>query len=243
MRSSNLTSCLCTFQKAVDDELSKGKLSVSLLGELFLPIARHLICRGHFEVSCGGKIYRHIYPVTVEFYFHEEGKGEGKIKDYIVYHRNKDKTPEEYLEAYPLGSINTHVSGIDITFEDQTPQPRYRASALIRAFRAEELIHTSGLTECQNAETRSTYLYEQLFMGLPINEGINIKWVDDNEKADSILNRGYRINVHKYDLDKTGKPVKREKKDYPEDYLDKKAWAFSLEQFKKQWELDDKEEK
>ena len=80
-------------------------------------------------------------------------------------------------------------------------------------------------------------------MGLPINEGINIKWGDDNEKADSILNRGYRINVHKYDLDKTGKPVKREKKDYPEDYLDKKAWAFSLEQFKKQWELVDKEEK
>ena len=118
MRSSNLISCLRTFQKAVDDELSKGKLSVSLLGELFLPIARHLICGGHFEVSCGGKIYRHIYPVTVEFYFHVEGKGEGKIKDYIVYHRNKDKTPEEYIEAYPLGSFNTHVSGIDITFED-----------------------------------------------------------------------------------------------------------------------------
>lgn len=37
-------------------------------------------------------------------------------------------------------------------------------------------------------------------------------------------------------------PKKREKDKYPEDYLDRKAWAFSRYEFDKPWALDDKEE-
>jgi hypothetical protein len=242
METNALKSIFEEFKNERNAAKEQGRLSITSLSEQFKKIAQHLIYCGHFEVRSNGKLIRCIYLDTVEFYYHEEGDGE--IKDFIVYHRNKDKTPNVYLEAFPVGSLNTHFSGVDITFEDQSDKPKYRASVLIRAFHVEEREHIKGLPQCLEIEKRSTYLYEYLFMGLPINDGVQIKWVVDSIHTDSVPHRGYRINVHKYDInEKTGLPVKREKKDYPTDYLDRKAWAFSCYQFEEPWAIDNKEER
>lgn len=237
-----LISCFEAFKEERNAAKEQGRLSLTFLSQQFSRIAQRLIYCGHFEVISDGKLIRCIYLDTLEFYYHEEGNGE--IKDYIVYHRNKDKTPNEYLKAFPVGSLNTHVSGVDITFEDQSDKPKYRASILIRAFHVKELLHTNGLRQCPEIEKRSTYLYEYLFMGLPINDGIQIKWVVDSNDTNTEPHRGYRVNVHKYDKNEvTGLLVKRDKKDYPSDYLDRKGWAFSRYSFEKPWALDEREEK
>jgi hypothetical protein len=75
-------------------------------------------------------------------------------------------------------------------------------------------------------------------MGIPLDAGIQVKWKGDSESTEMPLYRGYRVNVHKYDLE-----VKRDKKTFPDDYLDRKGWAFSKLPFKDPWKLDDKEEK
>ena len=230
------------FKKERDAAKEQGCLSIAFLSQQFGIIAQHLIFCGHFEVRSNGKIIRCIHLDTVEFYYHEEGDGE--IKDYIVYHRNKDKTPDVYLEAYPIASLNAHVSGLDITFEDQSDKPEYRASVLVRAFNVIENIPTKGLHRCpEDGERRSTYLYEHLFMGIPINDGFQIKWVIDSNHTNSIPNRGYRVNVHKYDIGTNGIPVRREKDKYPADYLDRKGWAFSRYEFEKPWAIDNHEER
>lgn len=240
METNALLSCFEAFKKERGAAKEQGRLSITSLSRQFSRIGQHLIYCGHFEVRSGGKLIRSIYLDTVEFYYHEEG--DGKIKDYIVYHRNKDRSPSDYLKAFPLGSLNTHVSGVDITFEDQSEKPEYRASVLIRAFHVEEIIHTDGLHPCLETEKRSTYLYEYLFMGLPINDGVQVMWVVDTNHTDLVPYRGYRVNVHEYDINKkTGLPVKREKKDYPTDYLDRKEWAFSRYPFEKPWAINNKE--
>ena len=242
METNALISCFEEFKIERNAAKEQGRLSITSLSQLFERIAQHLIYCGHFEVRSNGKLYRSIYLDTVEFYYHEEG--DGKIKDYIVYHRNKDKTPP--LEAFPVGSLNAHVSGMDITFEDQSEKPEYRASALIRRFSVKEIVPTKGLHPCPiEGEKRSTYLYEHLFMGLPINDGIHIKWVVDSNHTDSVPHRGYRVNVHKYDIGEKGLPVKREKEKDKDlkDYLDRKGWAFSRYPFEKPWAIDNDEEK
>ena len=236
METNALISCFEAFKKERDAAKEQGRLSHAFLSQQFSRIAQHLIYCGHFEVISNGKLIRCIYLDTLEFYYHEEGDGE--IKDYIVYHRNKDKSPNDYLEAFPVGSLNTHVSGVDITFEDQSDKPTYRASVLIRAFHVEEFIHTDGLHPCLETETRSTYLYEYLFMGLPINESVQIRWVVDSNHTDSVPHCGYRVNVHKYDINKeTGLPEKRKKEKDSTDYLDRKEWAFSRYRFEKPWAI------
>lgn len=241
METNALISCFETFKNKRDSAKKQGRLSIAFLSQQFKIIAQHLIYCGHFEVSSNGKPIRCIYLDTVEFYYHEEGDGDGKIKDYIVYHRNKDKTPNDYIEAFPVGSLNAHVSGLDITFEDQSEKPEYRASVLIRAFSVKELTPTKGLHRCpERGEKRPTYLYEHLLMGLPVNDGIQIKWVVDADHTDKVPNKGYRVNVKKFG--ENGLPVKREKDMRPEDYLDRKGWAFSRYEFDKPWGLDENEE-
>ena len=84
----------------------------------FKQIAAKLLYGGHFVVLDGiGNVIRRVYLHTVEFYYHEE---RNVVKDYIVYHRNPDnpqKKPNP-LPSFPIGSLHTHVSGVDITFED-----------------------------------------------------------------------------------------------------------------------------
>lgn len=238
MENNALISCFEEFKKERYAAKEQGRLSVTSLSQQFKRIAQHLIYCGHFEVRSNGKLYRSIYLDTVEFYYHEEGDGE--IKDYIVYHRNKNKTPDKYLPAFPLGSLHTHVSGVDITFEDQSKEPEYRASVLIRAFHVEDHIQTKGLPQCPKVETHSTYLYNYLFMGLPINDDVQIKWVVDSNHTDSVPETGYRVNVHKYNPGKNGLPEKRKKEKDSTDYLDRNEWAFSRYPFEKPWAIDNK---
>ena len=240
METNALLSCFEAFKKERDAAKVQGRLSLIFLSQQFNIIAQNLIYCGHFEVRSNGKLIRCIRLDTVEFCYHEEGDGE--IKDYIVYHRNKDKTRDVYLDAFPVGSLNAHVSGLDITFEDQSDKPEYRASVLIRAFSVEEKVPTKGLHQCpKEGEKRSTYLYEHLFMGIPINDGVEIKWVVDSKHTDSIPYKGYRVNVHKNVIGKNDLPEKRKKEKDSTDYLDRKEWAFSRYKFEKPWAIDGKE--
>ncbi len=191
--------------KANDEDARIKKLS-----KLFEPIAKHLLCGGCFEVKSGDKLIRRIFPYTVEFYYHEE---EGIVKDPIVYHKNKP-------DYFKPGTINAHQSGIDITFESE--EGKYRASALIRAFRVKEGDDIKA--QYRDVDRRSTYLYDYLFTNVPMP--ITIKWVSLDTGINVEPIKGYRVNVHKYDS-------KQEKTKE----LDRKPWAFSLEEFPNKYKL------
>lgn len=50
-----------------------------------------MILSGYFKVSKNNSAsYVTVHPTCVEMYYHEEGEGDDKIKDYIVYHRNSN---------------------------------------------------------------------------------------------------------------------------------------------------------
>jgi len=200
---------------------------IDRLSDLFLPIAKHLLCGGCFEVYSGTKLIRRVFPFTVEFYYHEE---EGDVKDYIVYHKGA-------FGYFKPGSINAHQSGIDITFENK--DAKYRASALIRAFRVIEGddIHApfkkgyrrQTRANREDVEYRSTYIYDYLFTNIPLP--IKVQWADCVLENDSDLKKGYRVNVFEYDVtDQMDKPTKSNKRDH-------KPWAFSLEDFKEPYKI------
>ena len=190
----SLEECLKEFQGAdgVEDNLSVQ----------FELLARKLLCGGHFEISCCGHLIRRVYLHTIEFYYHEEY---GPVKDYIVYHRNPEGK-DIVLPPFPVGSLNAHQSGIDITFEDwrNGDNPQYRASALIRAVRVKEgyddtfrTFKISGKKGLTDVDPRSTYVYEYLFMGAPVSD-IHVQWIQDDlsEKTPEPVKR---INVPLYD--------------------------------------------
>ena len=219
MSDKKLMAALTEFQNK-QKQLSSivGGMRALELADLFKPIAKQLLFGGSFVVYSKEKPVRRVYPHCVEFYYHEES--EGGFKDYIVYHRNKvsvkkDKCTVVPKDYFPIGSINTHQSGIDITFESETGQ--YRASALIRAFRYEE-----GNKEI--VDSRSTYLYDQLFTGLQMP--ITIQWEDNDSMPDLEPKIGYRVNVFKYEpeLGVYGKPVQTKKQDC-------RPWAFRVDEF------------
>ena len=185
---------------------------IKKLSELFEPIAKHLLCCGCFEVYSGNKLIRRIFPYTVEFYYHEE---EGIVKDPIVYHKNKP-------DYFKPGTINAHQSGIDITFENNDDDAKYRASALIRAFRVKEGDDIN--TKYSDVDRRSTYLYDYLLTNIPMP--ITIEWVSLDTGINDEPIKGYRVNVHKYDS-------KQEKTKE----LDRKPWAFSLGVFPNKYKL------
>ena len=198
------------------------KDQIKELSKLFEPIAKHLLCGGCFEVYSGDNLIRRIFPYTVEFYYHEE---EGIVKDPIVYHKN---TPD-YFKS---GTINAHQSGIDITFENE--DAKYRASALIRAFRVKEggdinakykddYVRTS-YAKSKDVEYRSTFIYDYLLTNIPMP--ITIKWVSLDTGINVEPIKGYRVNVYKYNPDPN---IPKE--------LDRKPWAFSLEEFPDKYKL------
>ena len=217
-------------EKVLDDFKKKQKdlkpndedARIKKLSELFEPIAKHLLCGGCFEVKSGDKLIRRIFPYTVEFYYHEE---EGIVKDPIVYHKNKP-------DYFKPGTINAHQSGIDITFENE--EGKYRASALIRAFRVKEgddinsaykndYIRTS-YAKSKDVEYRSTFIYDYLLTNIPMP--IRIEWVSLDTGINVEPIKGYRVNVYKYDSKQ-----ERAKE------LDRKPWAFSLEEFPNKYKL------
>ena len=227
MSHTTLNQVLKTFENQRNELVSLDKdAKIQALAELFRPIAKHLLCEGCFEVFSGEKLIRRVFPYTVEFYYHEE---DGDVKDPIVYHKN---TPDYFV----LGTINTHQSGIDITFENK--DAKYRASALIRAFRVKEGddmkadfkndYQRTTSVKSKDVEYRSTYIYEYLFTNIPLP--ITVQWnpLETALPVDPI--QGYRVNVHKYQPNESG--VLEKSKD-----LDRKPWAFSLEEFPKTYRL------
>ena len=225
-----LIGCLRNFEGPTDN-------NEKALDKPFSLIAKKLLLGGYFQIKDKkGNLLRTIKLQTVEFYYHcELEKG---IKDYIVYHRNPDDKsiePKE-LPALPLGSLHTHQSGIDITFEDpNNKSPLYRASALIRACQVIE--HTGNLSNFFfNAyplvENRSTYVYNAFFMGANVlgeDNGIEIQWVDDDTCEDNCnIANHHRQNVGLYKPDP--RLIKNDyyHRDYNEPFeQDERPWAFT----------------
>lgn len=222
--SNKLSRILKEFEKRQKDLPAGREERIQKLADFFKPIAKHLLSEGCFEVYSGTKLIRRVFPFTVEFYYHEE---EGNVKDYIVYH----KGVYDYFEP---GSINAHQSGIDITFESK--DAKYRASALIRAFRVIEGddIHApfkkgyrrSTRVNREDVEYRSTYIYDYLFTNISLP--IKVQWADCVLGDVCDPKQGYRVNVFEYDPD-TCKKNKLER--------DRKPWAFSLEDFKEPYKV------
>ena len=192
-KENNLNSVLDSFQGVTEIKDEKEKLSN--LSSQFEAIAKDVLLGGCFEING----VRRIYPLEIEFYYHEEG--ENGLKDPVMYHTADHEG--KMLDYYPLGSLNCHISGMDVTFENQEKQ--YRASFLIRKYRVCE--YESGeWVEKKECEKRSTYIYEDMFMNIPLSDGINVKWVNVEpiNPAEEILSKP-RINVAEYERENNGK--------------------------------------
>ena len=182
-KENNLNSVLDSFQGVTEIKDEKEKLSN--LSSQFEAIAKDVLLGGCFEING----VRRIYPLEIEFYYHEEG--ENGLKDPVMYHTADHEG--KMLDYYPLGSLNCHISGMDVTFENQEKQ--YRASFLIRKYRVCE--YESGeWVEKKECEKRSTYIYEDMFMNIPLSDGINVKWVNVEpiNLAEEILSKYIKQN-------------------------------------------------
>lgn len=145
----------------------------------FEDIAKAILYDGYIKVR---NEYR-VYVKTVEFYFHAEEGCPINVADPIVYHRN-GKFPNRIVPYFPPMMLHAHVSGFDITFENEAL--KYRASALIRAYaiydmKKGEFIKTKKEHDNEGVpyDDRSTFLYD-FINGFPLAEGVNnIVWVDE----------------------------------------------------------------
>lgn len=188
------------------------------ISEAFKPIAE-VILSGHFLVKkINSDSYVTVHPTCVEMYYHEEGVGSDKIRDYIVYHRNSDDGKNE-KDIFPLGVLHNHESGIDLTFErkgdDSAP---IRFSALIRAFwvnsenKKEDLYEMKGIggNGENEPDKKLTHLYDALYSQFSVFEGFSIQWVDGTDAERKQINCvGTRINVPQYEI-RNNKPEKCE---------------------------------
>ncbi len=167
------------------------------LEEKFEDIAKSLLYDGYLKVR---NDYR-VYLKTVEFYMHAEEGSPFKVSDPIVYHRN-GKFPGREVPYFPLMSRHAHMSGFDITFENE--ELLYRASALIRAYaiydvKAGEFIKLKNNSIYDN---RSTFLYDYL-NGFSCGEHNEIVWVDQESTVDHELNPpAPRRNVFEFNGEK-----------------------------------------
>ena len=179
------------------------------IAECFIPCAKKILA-GYFKVTndVGGKVLvRIIQPTVLELYYHEEK--DGGFRDPIMYHTDYRKRTEKKakgetyfslsglteLPYYPIGSLNPHTSGIDVTFENA--QEKYRASFLIRAY------SVTYENENENGKTRtvdnSTEIYDDLLLnGISLENADWIEWVDDNIEVKAIK-RDWRRNVPDYE--------------------------------------------
>ena len=204
----NLKEALSIFQGANGNE--------SNLAEQFNSLANYFLYSGYLLINSKTKIYLR----DIEFYYHEET---GSIKDLIVYHRNTKKNKD--VKYFPLGLLNAHESGIDITFENE--QKQYRASILIRGFNIIEGETTLPI----EYNRRSTHIYEALFMQSSLLEGLHIEWIHKpvtpyrNDKIETTV----RVNVCKFDengnkkASKEGSGSRTENKKYIQD---ERQWRF-----------------
>lgn len=169
------------------------------LARQFMLLAKKLLYGGYFLVN----ERRRIYLEDIEFYYHEE-QTDG-LKDPAMYHTS-DHEKRDDLPYFILGSMNCHVSGIDITFENQVKE--YRASFLIRGYRVESLTNDTW-TETKKYEKRATYIYEDLMMGISLNSNLTIGWVNEKMQSENYeIGVGCRINVPAFIKDENGRFVK-----------------------------------
>lgn len=171
-----LFDALNSFQGAGGDE--------ELLQEHFEKIAQSLFFGGFLSVNDRLRIFFS----DIEFYYHEEAAH--GIKDFAMYHTNEHSGKSSSLTYFPLGSFNAHVSGVDVTFENEKKQ--FRASFLVRGIK---IVDENGQV---SFETRPTYVYEYLLMNQSIFSGIKICWINKPAKP-ATLKRAVRKNICQYD--------------------------------------------
>ena len=205
------------------------------------------ILSGYFKVSKNNSAsYVTVHPTCVEMYYHEEGEGDDKIKDYIVYHRNSNDGKKE-VSVFPLGVLHNHVSGIDLTFErmGENNNP-IRFSALIREFwvdkshKIEESHENYGEENIKaytesNPEKRSTYLYEALYSQYSVFDGFSVQWVDGNEdERKEIRCVKNRLNVAEYDhFEKIPASKTKEQLTKNKNYKQcQRMWSYSINEDK-----------
>lgn len=197
-KENNLRFVLDSFQGVTEIKDEKEKLSS--LSLQFETIANDVLLGGYFEING----MRRIYPLEIEFYYHEEG--EDGLKDPVMYHTaDHEKVAPKY---FPVGALNCHLSGIDVTFENKEKQ--YRASFLIREYRVCEY-ECGAWAEKKECEKRPTYLYEDMFMNIPLFDCITVKWVSgETVNPTKEIVRKQRINVAEYKRGNDGKFTKVE---------------------------------
>lgn len=172
----------------------------------FAELAPHFIYGGYIKVN---DAYR-VYIRTVEFYYHDESDQPDAIKDPIMYHRNSDANVN--VPYFPVMTLNAHVSGYDITFENR--EQGYRASALIREYsiydcRLNEFLQLKN----KMRDDRSTYLYDYL-NGFSLNGEPCIAWIDDEHYPRKQLLQCARLRTY---VIKDGEKTE-----------DKRQWRFKL---------------
>ncbi len=166
------------------NEFTPGN-SVSELTKQFESIAE-VVFNGRFVVN---ESYE-IYPVEIEFYFHDEENG--IIIEPQMYHVGA-------LPYFPIGSICPNRSGVDITFEREG---KYRASFLIRGYIYKSLVE-NGDPYINRDMKKSTafkpqYLWEDLFGNASIlDKGLFITWVDNADYKKIKMKSSPRVNIHK----------------------------------------------
>jgi len=197
------------------------------LNKTMFSVAQRFLLGGYFQIG-----ETKVYLTDIEFYYHEEGE-EGKLHDFLMYHINMNATKDEGpFPPFPFGSLHSHISGIDFTFEDQNNPCAYRASILIR-----------GVKWFENGEwkkeTRPTYIYNNFLMGnTTFGDGFSIKWVDSTPIEVSISTRP-RKNVPKFhdtgarvlfnnNIHSENQKLRLGKEDYVQD--ERLRWFFLAEQ-------------
>lgn len=185
------------------------------LTEQFSHLAKYFLYSGYLLINNKTKIYLR----DIEFYYHEEI---GSIKDPIMYHRNTKRNKD--VKYFPLGLLNAHESGIDITFENE--QKRYRASMLIRGF---NIIKEEAILPIEY-NRRSTHIYEALFMQSSLLEEIHIKWIHEpaTPYQNDTIEQAVRVNVCTFDennkkKEHNGSGLCTENKKYIQD---ERQWRF-----------------
>lgn len=131
-----------------------------------------------------------IYPIEIEFYFHDEKNG--IIVEPQMYHIGN-------LPYFPIGAICPNRSGIDMTFEREG---EYRASFLIRGYTYKSLTNneeTYTNREPKNSEKfKPQYLWEDLFGNASIwDKGLSIIWLDNEVFKTVKIKSSQRINIRK----------------------------------------------
>ena len=132
------------------------------LNEVFPKIATHFLYGGYLLLNGKEKLYLR----EIEFYFMNR---DGSIQEDKMY--RKDLPDNEWLE---IGTLFSHNSGIDITFEDSKTH-QFRASVLIRAFDLFDMDNNPIILD----DRRSLSVYDILISRSNIFDGVSIKWVDE----------------------------------------------------------------